>query len=140
VSQAGALLLTETARITGLAAGLSGGLVRWRPSRAVHDPGTTVLDLAVAVALGGDCLADAGVLRAEPALFGLVAPGPLSDPAGSGRPLAVWRINTWARRIHPAWLRRRAGLRKSRRGGSNASSHRADRASARTGQGCLPTH
>jgi Transposase DDE domain group 1 len=56
---------------------LSGGLVRWRPSRAVHDAGKTVLDLAVAVALGGDCLADAGVLRAEPALFGLVASDPV---------------------------------------------------------------
>jgi hypothetical protein len=43
----------------------------------VHDPGKTVLDLAVAVALGGDCLADAGVLRAEPALFGPVASDPV---------------------------------------------------------------
>ena len=77
VSQAGALLLTETARVTGLGAGLSAGLTRWRPSRAVHDPGKTVLDLAVAVALGGDCLADAGVLRAEPALFGPVASDPV---------------------------------------------------------------
>jgi Transposase DDE domain group 1 len=77
VSQAGALLLTETARITGLVAGLSAGLARWRPARAVHDPGKTVLDLAIAVALGGDCLADAGVLRAEPALFGPVASGPV---------------------------------------------------------------
>jgi len=31
----------------------------------------------VAVALGGDCLADAGVLRAEPALFGPVASDPV---------------------------------------------------------------
>jgi hypothetical protein len=43
----------------------------------VHDPGKIVLDLAVAVALGGDCLADAGVLRAEPALFGAVASDPV---------------------------------------------------------------
>jgi len=77
VSQAGALLLTETARTTGLVAGLSAGLARWRPPRAVHDPGKTVLDLAIAVALGGDCLADAGVLRAEPALFGPVASDPV---------------------------------------------------------------
>ncbi len=77
VSQAGALLLTETARITGLAAGLSAVLDRWRPSRSVHDPGKTVLDLAAAVALGGDCLADVGVLRAEPALFGPVASDPV---------------------------------------------------------------
>jgi hypothetical protein len=71
------LLLTETARVTGLAAGLSAGLARWRPSRAVHDPGKMVTDLAVAVALGGDCLADVGVLRAEPALFGPVASDPV---------------------------------------------------------------
>ena len=32
VSQAGALLLIETARITGLGAGLPAGLGRWRPS------------------------------------------------------------------------------------------------------------
>ena len=77
VSQAGGLLLTETARITGLGSGLSAGLGRWRPSRTVHDPGKAVLDLAVAVALGGDCPADVGVLRAEPALFGPVASDPV---------------------------------------------------------------
>ncbi len=77
VSHAGGLLLTETARITGLQAGLSGGLGRWRACRAVHDPGKIVTDLAVAVALGGDCLADIGVLRAEPALFGPVASDPV---------------------------------------------------------------
>ena len=42
----------------------------------MHDPGKTVLDLAVAIALGGDCLADVAVLRAQPELFGAVA----SDP------------------------------------------------------------
>jgi Transposase DDE domain group 1 len=77
VSHGGALLLTETARVTGLQNGLSRALDRWRLPRAVHDPGKIVLDLAVAVALGGDCLADAGVLRAEPALFGPVASDPV---------------------------------------------------------------
>ena len=75
VSHAGALL-TETARITGLQAGLSGGLGRWRAARPVHDPGKIVTDLAVAVGLGGACLADV-VLRAEPAMFGLVASDPV---------------------------------------------------------------
>ncbi len=42
----------------------------------MHDPGKTVLDLAVTIALGGDCLADVAVLRAQPELFGAVA----SDP------------------------------------------------------------
>jgi len=77
VSHAGAVLLTETARVTGLQAGLSAALVRWRLPRSVHDPGKIVADLAVAVALGGDCLADAAVLRAEPALFGPVASDPV---------------------------------------------------------------
>jgi hypothetical protein len=71
------VLLTETARMTGLAEGLPAGLARWQPPRAVHDPGKIVTDLVVAVALGGDCLADVGVLRAEPALFGPVASDPV---------------------------------------------------------------
>jgi hypothetical protein len=51
----------------------------WRAPRARHDPGKTVLDLAVAIALGGDCLADVAVVRAQPELFGPVA----SDPTVS---------------------------------------------------------
>jgi Transposase DDE domain group 1 len=77
VSHAGAVLLTETARVTGLAVGLSQVLERWQLPRELHDPGKIVADLAIAVALGGDCLADAGVLRAEPALFGPVASDPV---------------------------------------------------------------
>ena len=37
VSQAGALLLAETLRVTGLGEGLAEGLARWRAPRAVHD-------------------------------------------------------------------------------------------------------
>jgi hypothetical protein len=74
VSQAGALLLTQTLRVTGLDRGLSAGLdrglsaglARWRAPRAVRDPGKIIADLAVTLALGGDCLADIAVLRAEP--------------------------------------------------------------------------
>jgi hypothetical protein len=43
----------------------------------VHDPGKIVTDLAVMLALGGDCLADVAVLRAEPGLFGPVASDPV---------------------------------------------------------------
>jgi hypothetical protein len=77
VSQAGALLLTQTLRVTGLGRGLSVALERWRPGRAVHDPGKILTDLAVALALGGDCLADIALLRAEPELFGPVASDPV---------------------------------------------------------------
>jgi hypothetical protein len=63
VSQAGVLLLLETLRVTGLSRGLAEGLARWRAPRAVHDPGKILADLAVALGLGGDCLADVAVLR-----------------------------------------------------------------------------
>ena len=53
VSHAGAVLLVETARRSGLARELSSRLGRWRRPLATHDPGKIVLDLAVAVALGG---------------------------------------------------------------------------------------
>ena len=72
-------MLLSTARVSGLAKALSEGLAPWRTARSVHDPGKTVLDLAVAIALGGDCLADIGVVRAQPELFGPVA----SDPTVS---------------------------------------------------------
>ena len=45
VSQAGAVLLWETMRMTGPGRGLSLGLARWRAPRAVHDPGKVVADL-----------------------------------------------------------------------------------------------
>ncbi len=77
VSQAGTLLLAETARVTGLGRGLSAGLGRWRAPRAVHDPGKILSDLAMTLALGGDCLADVAVLRAEPELAGPVASDPV---------------------------------------------------------------
>jgi hypothetical protein len=77
VSQAGVLLLLQAARLTGLGRGLSAGLARWRAPRAVHDPGKIVTDLVVALALGGDCLADIAVLRAQPGLCGLVASDPV---------------------------------------------------------------
>ena len=77
VSQAGGLLLTRTLRAVGLGRGLEAALERWRPGRAMHSPGKIVTDLAVALALGGDCLADVALLRAEPELFGPVASDPV---------------------------------------------------------------
>ncbi len=79
VSQAGSVLLVETVRKAGLDQVISAVLAPWRRPRALHDPGKVVLDLALAVAMGGDCLADVGMLRAEPAVFGPVA----SDPTVS---------------------------------------------------------
>ncbi|WP_301033761.1 IS1380 family transposase [Nocardioides sp.] len=79
ISSSGALLLGEAARVAGLGRLLSSALAPWRPARAVHDPGKVLLDLASAVALGGDCAADLAVVRAQPDLFGPVA----SDPTVS---------------------------------------------------------
>jgi hypothetical protein len=79
VSHAGATLLVETARRSALAREVSRRLGPWRRPLATHDPGKVVLDLAVAVALGGDAAADIAVLRAQPGVFGRVA----SDPTVS---------------------------------------------------------
>ena len=83
VSQAGAVLLWETLRVTGLGRGLSAALEPWRGPRAVHDPGKIIADLAAAVALGGDCLADIAVLRCQPDLAGPVASDRAHPCAGS---------------------------------------------------------
>ena len=79
ISSSGALLLRDTVRASGVDRALSAALTRWRSPRSVHDPGKVLIDLATAVALGGDCAADLAVVRVQPALFGLVA----SDPTVS---------------------------------------------------------
>ena len=79
VGLAGARLLTETSRVTGLGDELSRVLSAWRRSWAVHDPGKIILDLAVCVALGGRCLSDLSLLRCGKEVFGPVA----SDPTVS---------------------------------------------------------
>ncbi|MFF2628624.1 IS1380 family transposase [Kitasatospora griseola] len=105
VSQAGGVLLVETARRTGLADALSAALAPWRKPRAVHDPGKILLDVALAVALGGDCLADVAMLRAEPAVFGPVA----SDPTVSR---LVDALATAGPRVLAATRRARAEVRE----------------------------
>lgn len=79
VGQAGGVLLTETVRATALDKHLTAGLGRWRKPSATHDPAKVVLDLAIILALGGDCLSDIAALRAEPGLYARVA----SDPTVS---------------------------------------------------------
>jgi hypothetical protein len=98
VSQAGGILLVETVRKTGLDQAISTALTPWHRPRAVHDPGKILLDVALAVALGGDCLADVGMLRAEPAVFGAVASDPtvsrLIDALASAGPKALAAIRS----------------------------------------------
>lgn len=79
VSQAGAVTLVRTAERIGLMTALSGALGLWRKPLASHDPGKIICDLAMAIAIGGDCLADLALLRNQPQVFGPVA----SDPTVS---------------------------------------------------------
>lgn len=124
ISSSGALLLKETSRVTGLGRGLSRALAPWRPERASHDPGKVLLDVATAVALGGDCLADVAAVRAQPEVFGPVA----SDPTVSrvfaalaadveAAVAAIRDVRAQARAA--AWARRRplAGAAGQRAGG-----------------------
>jgi hypothetical protein len=98
VSQAGGVLLVETVRKSGLDNAISAALAPWRRPRAVHDPGKILLDVALAVALGGDCLADVAMLRAEPAVFGPVASDPtvsrLIDKLAVGGPKTLTAIRS----------------------------------------------
>jgi hypothetical protein len=73
------VLVAATARTAGLDQALSTVLAPWRTPMARHDPGKIVLDLAIALVMGGDCLADIGQLRAAPDVYGPVA----SDPTVS---------------------------------------------------------
>ena len=98
VSQAGAVLLVETVRKCGLDTAISTALAPWRKPRAVHDPGRILLDVALGVALGGDCLADVAMLRAEPDVFGPVASDPtvsrLIDALATAGPKALTAIRS----------------------------------------------
>jgi hypothetical protein len=97
VSQAGSVLLVQTIRAVGLDGSLSAAVSAWRRPLAVHDPAKVVLDLAVSLALGGDCLADIALLRAEPAVFGPVASDPTVsrtiDALAGDAPTALAAIN-----------------------------------------------
>jgi len=108
VSQAGAVTLLRTAEKVGLTTALSAALAPWRKPLATHDPGKIVLDLAVSVALGGDCLADIAVLREQPGVFGLVASDPTVSrliatlAADAGKALSgIGRARAAARKV--AW-------------------------------------
>jgi hypothetical protein len=81
VSHAGSRLLADLAERTTLTGELSDALGHLTRPRAVHDPGRVLVDLAVAVADGAECISDIAVLADQPGLFGAVA----SDST-------VWRL------------------------------------------------
>jgi hypothetical protein len=93
---AGAVLLLRTAGAVGLDAVLAQALAPWRRPTARHDPGKVLLDLAVSLAVGGDCLADLAQLRSAPEVFGPVASDPtvsrLIDTLAADAPAALAAI------------------------------------------------
>jgi len=121
VSHAGGVALVETVRAADLDVGLSEALTPWRKPTAVHDPGKVLLDLAVSLALGGDCLADIAVLRAEPGVYGRVASDPTVsrtiDTLAADAPRALAAINT---------ARSAARARVWKLAGKHAPDHQAD--------------
>lgn len=74
VSHAGSALLVGLADALGLTDALDRELEEQVCERArKHSPGRVLRDLAVMLADGGDCMADLGALREQPALWGDVA-------------------------------------------------------------------
>jgi Transposase DDE domain group 1 len=98
VPNAGAVVLLRTAETVGLTAALSAAVAPWRRPLARHDPGKMLLDLAVNLAIGGDCLADLAQLRTAPQVFGQVASDPtisrLIDTLAADAPAALAAIAT----------------------------------------------
>lgn len=78
----------------------------------MHDPAKIVLDLAIAVSLGGDCAADSAVVRSQPEVFGPVASDPtvsrLIDRLAADADHALAAIRA-ARARARAWVWGRAG-------------------------------
>jgi hypothetical protein len=118
------MVLLRTAQTVGLTGALSDALAPWRKPLARHDPGKIVLDLAVSLAIGGDCLADLAQLRAAPEVFGLVASDPtvsrLIDALAADAPVALAAI---------AAARATARARAWSLAGEHAPDHGADAAS-----------
>jgi hypothetical protein len=85
---------------------------------AVHDPAKVILDLAVAVALGGDALADAAVVRSEPGVY-----GPVASEATISRTIAALAKN--ARKVERAVAAARKAARQAawQRAGTDAPNH-----------------
>jgi hypothetical protein len=112
ICSAGGVLLVQTARAGGLDRLLGKRLAPWRLPLAIHDPGKIVLDLAIAVALGGDCAADVALVRAQPGVFGLVASDPtvsrLIDRLAEDAQQAIAAIQA-ARAAARSWVWDKAG-------------------------------
>jgi Transposase DDE domain group 1 len=76
VSHAGAELLRELARFSGLVDAWDAALIDTYKAMPIHFPGSVLADLAVAIADGADSISDLKALRDQPGLFGPVASTP----------------------------------------------------------------
>jgi hypothetical protein len=76
VSHAGTRLVADVADVSGLAADLTMVLAVMARRRRRHDPGDVLVDLALSLVDGGECVSDLKVLRDQPGLFGAVASQP----------------------------------------------------------------
>jgi hypothetical protein len=78
-AHAGTRLLAERAEFCGLSDALSAALAPTVRRARRHDRGRVLLDVALTLADGGDCLSDLSVLRDQPTLFGSVASTPTAS-------------------------------------------------------------
>ena len=110
-AHAGTRLLAEIADFTGLTDALSEALASTVRRARRHDPGRVLLDVALTLADGGDCLSDLCVLRDQPGLFGAVASTPTAsrviDTVDADRLAAIRaaraqaRARAWAAGLSP---------------------------------------
>jgi hypothetical protein len=73
VSHAGSRLLADLADQTTLTARLSAMFASRTAPQTAHDPGRVLIDVAVMIADGGECISDIAALADQPAVFGPVA-------------------------------------------------------------------
>jgi hypothetical protein len=110
-AHAGTRLMAEMAEFTGLHEAMSDALAPTVRRSRRHDPGRVLVDLALMLADGGDCLSDLAVLRDQPALFGSVASTPTAfrviDSVDAGRLSAIGmarartRARAWEAGLNP---------------------------------------
>jgi hypothetical protein len=114
VSHAGLRLPAEVADDLGLTQALSAAMAPTQKRRRPHDPGKVLLDVALSLIDGGDCLSDLAAVRNEADLFGPVASTPTAwrviDSVDNQRRAAISAARAWARRraweagARPGWI------------------------------------
>jgi hypothetical protein len=114
VSHAGLGLVAEVADNLGLTDALGLAMAPTRQRRSAHDPGKVLVDLALALVDGGDCLSDLSTLRNQSELFGVVASTPTAyrvvdsvdnqvrEAIAAAR--AAARRRAWEGGARPGWI------------------------------------